>query len=518
MSDAAAHAQGPPPLTGVALAVAAIAIATGTFMQVLDTSIANVAIPTISGDLGVSPSQGTWVITFFAMANGVSVPISGWLMARFGPVRTFVTSVALFTIASLLCGIAWNLPVLILFRLIQGGVSGPMIPGSLALLRAIFPQKQATAANVIWSMTTMAAPVAGPILGGWISDNATWSWIFLINVPIGILCVIGSARGLKGRDTPGRKVPVDGVGLGLLITWVSALQIMLDQGKDVDWFSSPAIVALAVVSAIGFAAWVIWEVTERHPMVDLTAFRSRNFTVGTIAFCLGYGALFANIVLVPLWLQTQLGYIATWAGIVMAPAGIMAVIMSPLAARVFARVDTRISASLSLALFAIACFMRAGLAPDADFAALALPMWVQGAAMGFFFTSVITLSLGEIAPDKIASATGLLTFARITAGGFAASLVTTLWDRREALHQTRLAENLGTHGGALQPALDALHRLGVDGAPALAAVGRSAVGQAYASAAVDVFWLSGWIMLLIIPPLWLAHRAVPGAGQVAAAD
>ena len=514
----AAQAEGPPPLTGIALAITAVAIAAGTFMQVLDTSIANVAIPTIAGDLGVSPDQGTWVITFFAMANGVSVPISGWLMARIGPVRAYVGSVLLFTLASFLCGIAWNIQSLIFFRLLQGAVSGPMIPGSLALLRAIFPQQRSATASAIWSMTTMAAPVCGPLLGGWISDNATWSWIFFINVPIGILCALGCARGLKGRETPGRKLKVDGVGLGLLVVWVSTLQIMLDQGKDADWFSSPAIVGLALVSAIGFVAWVIWESTEKHPIVDLTHFRSRNFTMGCIAFCLGYGALFSNIVLLPLWLQTQMGYIATWAGVVMAPAGVMAVLMSPVSTKLFGRLDTRISATISLVLFAIACFMRAGLTPDASFAALMLPMWFQGAAMGFFFTAVITLSLAQIPAEKTASATGLLTFARITAGGFAASLVTSLWDRREALHQTRLAENLGSRAGAMQPSLDVLHHLGIDGAPALGALGRAATTQAYAMSAVDVFWLSGWIMLLIIPALWFAKRAAPVAGQAVAAD
>jgi len=517
MSEAA-PAKELPPLTGVALAVTAVAIAAGTFMQVLDTSIANVAIPTIAGDLGVSPDQGTWVITFFAMANGVSVPISGWLMARFGPVRTFVASVLLFTLASFLCGIAWNIQVLILFRLLQGAVSGPMIPGSLALLRAIFPERQAATASAIWSMTTMAAPVCGPLLGGWISDNATWSWIFFINVPIGILCAVGCARGLKGRDTPGRKLKVDGVGLGLLIVWVSALQMMLDQGKDADWFSSPAIVGLAIVSAICFLAWVIWEITEKHPMVDLGHFRSRNFTVGAIAFCLGYAAMFSNVVLFPLWLQTQLGYIATWAGIVMAPAGVMAVAMSPVSTKLFGHIDTRISATISLVLFAIAFFMRAGLTPDANFGALVLSMWFQGAAMGFFFTAIITLSLAEIPPEKTASATGLLTFARITAGGFAASLATTFWDRREALHQTRLAEALGTRPDATSSTLDAMHHLGLDGASALAAIGRTATGQAYANAALDIFWLSGWIMLLLIPVLWLARRAVPVPGHAVAAD
>ena len=517
MSQAAQTAE-PPPLTGLALAFTAIAIAAGTFMQVLDTSIANVAIPTISGDLGVSPDQGTWVITFFAMANGVSVPISGWLMARFGPVRTFVGSVLFFTAASFLCGLAWDMPSLIAFRLLQGGVSGPMIPGSLALLRSIFPQQQATMAAAVWSMTTMAAPVCGPILGGWISDNMSWSWIFFINVPIGLLCAFGCARGLKGRDTPGRKLPVDGVGLGMLVVWVAALQIMLDQGKDADWFSSPMIVAMAAVAAVGFVAWLIWEATDRHPMTDLSAFRSRNFAVGVAGFCLGYGAFFSNTVLLPLWLQTQLGYIATWAGLVMAPAGVVAVVMSPIAARFMGRIDTRISASFALALFGVAAFMRAGLTPDASFTALSLPMWVQGVAMGFFFTAMITLSLAEIPPEKLPAATSLLNFARITAGGFAASLATTLWDRREALHQTRLAESLGARPGAANAVMDALHRLGLDGAPAAAAVGRTAVGQAYASAALDVFWISGWIMLILIPLIWLARKAIPVAGQVAAAD
>jgi DHA2 family multidrug resistance protein len=514
----ASEIEGPPPLKGVALAITAVAIAAGTFMQVLDTSIANVAIPTISGDLGVSPDQGTWVITFFAMANGVSVPISGWLMTRFGPVRTFVASVLMFTLASFLCGVAWNMPSLIGFRLLQGAVSGPMIPGSLALLRSIFPPRQATMASAVWSMTTMAAPVCGPILGGWISDNMTWSWIFFINVPIGIVCAIGCARGLKGRDTPGRKLPVDGVGLGMLVVWVAALQIMLDQGKDADWFSSPMIVVLAILAGVGFIAWLIWEVTDRHPMTDLSAFRSRNFAVGVAGFCLGYGAFFSNTVLLPLWLQTQLGYIATWAGLVMAPAGLVAVIVSPIAAKVMSRIDTRLSASAALALFGAAAFMRAGLTPDASFAALALPMWVQGLAMGFFFTAMITLSLSGIPQEKLPAATSLLNFARITAGGFSASLATTLWDRREALHQTRLAESLGTRPGAVAAATDALHQLGLNGASALAAVGRTVVGQAYASAALDVFWLSGWIMLVLIPLMWLARKAVPVPGMAVAAD
>ena len=456
------------------------------------------------------------MITFFAMANGVSVPMSGWLMNRFGVVRTFVGSVILFTIASFLCGIAWNLPSLIIFRLLQGGVSGPMIPGSLALLMAIFPANQKSMATAVWSMTTMAAPVCGPILGGWISDNMSWSWIFFINVPFGVFCAIFCARGLKGRDAPGRKVKVDGVGLGLLVVWVAALQIMLDNGKDADWFASPAILALAIFAVLGFVAWLIWEITDKNPIVDLSAFRSRNFAVGLAGFSLSYGVFFANTVLLPLWLQTQLGYVATWAGLVLAPAGVVAVILAPVSARLLPNLDARISASAALVLFAVSAFMRASLPPDASFVALATPMVVQGAAMGFFFTSMITLSLAGITPARMPAATALLNFARITAGGFAASLVTSLWDRREALHQTRLAEHLGSQPGAIESAMAGLHQLGINGTAAAAALARTTTGQAYAGASVDVFWLSGWIMLLIIPSLWLARKALPSGGAVAA--
>src|SRR5215469_12974717 len=253
------------PLKGGQLAVAALALAAGTFMQVLDSTIANVSLPTIAGNLGVSPDQGTWVITSFAVANGVGVPLTGWLMGRYGVVRTFVFSVIAFTVSSFLCGIAWSLPSLIFFRVLQGATSGPMIPGSQALLIAIFPSHKRATALGIWSITTLVAPICGPILGGYISDNYHWGWIFLINVPVGALVTFLTWRALASRETPTRKLPIDSVGLGLLVIWVGALQIMLDQGKDLDWFSSSEIVILAIVTAVGFVAFLIWELTEKHP-------------------------------------------------------------------------------------------------------------------------------------------------------------------------------------------------------------------------------------------------------------
>jgi len=306
----------PAPMTGGALALTAVALALGTFMQVLDGSIANVSIPTIAGDMGVSADQGTWVITSFAVANGVSVPLTGWLMMRYGVVKTFVAAVSLFTLASLLCGIAWNLPSLIVFRMLQGGVSGPMIPGSQALLISIFPSDKRGAALALWSMTTLVAPIMGPVLGGYISDNMSWQWIFLINLPVGTVCALLCWRNMKSRETATRKVPVDTTGFMLLLVWVGAFQVMLDTGKDADWFNSPAIVVLGLVALIGFTAWLIWELTERNPIVDLSLFRSRNFTVGSIVTCLSFGVFFGNSVLLPLWLQTHMNYIATWAGLV----------------------------------------------------------------------------------------------------------------------------------------------------------------------------------------------------------
>lgn len=318
---------------GIPRSVTLLALALATFMQVLDTTIANVSIPTIAGYLGVSADQGTWIITSFAVANGVSVPLTGWLMRRFGVVRTFVASVLLFTVASFLCGVSGNMTELIIFRVVQGGVSGPIIPGSQALLLTLFPENRKGTALAIWSMTTLVAPICGPILGGYISDNYAWGWIFLINIPVGIFSAWACWRSLKTRETPPQKLKIDGVGLALLVVWVGSLQVMLDQGKDADWFNSNVIIGLCIVTVVTLAAWIIWELSEKQPIVDLSLFKWPNFTLGTVALCLAYGLFFGNIVLMPLWLQTQLNYTATWAGLVTAPSGITALLVAPFVGR-----------------------------------------------------------------------------------------------------------------------------------------------------------------------------------------
>ena len=518
MSATAAGAVPAPGLAGFSKAVTALALALGTFMQVLDTTIANVSIPTIAGNLGVSADQGTWVITSFAVANGVSVPLTGWLMQRFGVVRTFVASVTLFTLASLLCGLAWSLPSLIAFRVLQGAVSGPLIPGSQALLINVFgPSKRGTALG-IWSLTTLVAPIAGPQLGGYISDNYVWPWIFLINIPVGVFCTFICWTNLKSQETPTRKLPIDRVGFLLLFVWVGALQIVLDKGKDLDWLHSGLIVSLGLVTAVGFMAWLIWETTEQHPIVDLSLFKSRSFTLGTVALCLGYAVFFGNVVLMPLWLQSFLGYTATWAGLVSAPSGATAVVASILMGRLLSRFDPRALAATSFALFATSYFMRDLLTADASFFSFIAPQLVQGLAMGLFFVALLTITFAGLPPQKIPAASGLTNFLRITAGSFATSLTTTLWDRREALHQAQLADTVSIYTPAYQQALAQWHQLGLTDQAAAGAMTQGLIGQSYLLSSLDLFHLSGWLCVALIPLCYLVPRPAASGAVAAAAD
>jgi len=515
MSATATASAAPPALSGVSRQVTVMALALATFMQVLDTTIANVSIPTIAGNLGASTDQGTWIITSFAVANGVSVPLTGWLMQRYGVVRTFTLSVLLFTVTSFLCGVAWSLPTLIFFRVLQGAVSGPMIPGSQALLLTLFPADKKGSALAVWSMTTLVAPICGPILGGYISDNYHWSWIFLINLPVGLFSAGVCWRFLKAHETPTRQLPIDRIGLILLFVWVGALQIALDKGKDLDWFDSRFVVVLAIVAAISLVAWIIWELTEKFPIVDLSLFRSRNYSLGTLALCLGYAVFFGNVVLLPLWLQTQLGYTATWAGLVAAPSGITAVLVSPFVGRFMGRIDPRWFASAAFLIFSASYFMRAGYTADADFWSLVIPLLVQGVAMGMFFVALLTITLDRLPPEKVPAASGLSNFLRITGGAFATSITTTFWDRREALHQSRLVESLSGLDATFTQTMSQLQQHGVTDTASAAVVMRQVVGQAYLMSSVDIFYISGVLVFFLVPLCWLAHK--PQGGAVAAA-
>jgi len=495
----------PPPLRGAQLALGSVALALATFMNVLDTSIANVSIPAISGDLGVSPNQGTWVITSFAVANAISVPLTGWLTQRFGQVRLFISSVLLFVVASMLCGFAPSIEFLIAARIIQGAVAGPMIPLSQALLLNTYPKTKSGTALAIWSITTLVAPVVGPILGGWISDNYSWPWIFLINIPVGLAAAYVIWVLYRQRESATRKLPIDGVGLGLLVLWVGALQIMLDKGKDLDWFNSGAIVALAITAFIGFVFFLIWELYEKHPVVDLTLFKVRNFWTGTIAFSLAYGTFFGNLVVLPLWLQTQIGYTATDAGIVMAPVGFLAILLTPWVGKNLSKWDPRWAVTAGFLSFALVFFMRSKFTSGVDEWALMLPTILQGIPMALFFVPLTAIILSGLPPEKIPSASGLANFCRILMGGMGSSIATTLWERRSSLHHAQLTESTNVYNPLFQQSMDTIGGLGLSPEQAHHLIELNLSTQAGVLGVNDIFWASSILFLLLTALVWLSH-------------
>ena len=503
------------PLTGGRLVLGTLALSLATFMNVLDTSIANVSIPAIAGDMGVSPNQGTWVITSFAVANAISVPLTGWLTRRFGQVRLFTASVLLFVLASWLCGLAPGIEALIGMRVLQGLVAGPMIPLSQTLLLASYPKAKAGMAMAMWAMTVLVAPVAGPLLGGWITDNIAWPWIFYINLPVGLVAASLTWSIYRSRDPGPHRVRLDWVGLVLLVVFVGAMQVMVDKGKELDWFSSTEIVALAVVAVVGFLFFLAWELTDAQPIVDLRLFARRNFVAGTLALSIAYGLFFGNVVLLPLWLQQHMGYTATCAGLATAPVGILAILQSPWVGENVGRIDPRRLASLAFAGFAGVLWLRSRFSTEADFATILLPTLLQGAAMAFFFIPLQAIVFSGLPPERLPSAAGLSNFVRITAGAVGTSLFTTLWEDRAALHHARLVETLDRGNAA---ALDMLQRLragGLDEQQALASLNRSVDQQAFTMAATDLFYLSSALFGVLVAAIWIARpepSATGGAG------
>ncbi|WP_280192232.1 DHA2 family efflux MFS transporter permease subunit [Delftia sp. PS-11] len=507
----------PVPLKGAQLALGTLALSLATFMNVLDSSIANVAIPAISGDVGVSPSQGTWVITSFGVANAISVPLTGWLTQRFGAVRLFTMSVLLFVLTSWLCGFASSLEMLVLFRVLQGLVAGPMIPLSQTLLLSSYPPAKAGVALALWGMTTLVAPVVGPLLGGWITDNISWPWIFYINVPVGLLSALMTWSIYRSRETPTRKLPIDSMGLALLVLWVGALQLMLDKGKELDWFASGEIITLCVLAIVSFAVFLVWELTDAHPVVDLRLFRRRNFAAGSVALSIAYGLFFGNVVLLPLWLQQWLGYTSTTAGMALAPVGIFAIVLTPLVGRKVTQWDPRKMATGAFMVFALVLWMRSHFTVETDFAHILVPTLIQGGAMAFFFIPLTTLTLSGLPPERIPAAAGLSNFVRITAGAMGTSIATTLWDSRAALHHAHLTEGLIQGQGVFGVTLQALQAAGLSQAQALAQVNRLIDQQAYTRAADDIFLASSMLFLTLIALIWMTKRPAGHAGSAEAA-
>ncbi|MBS0374452.1 MAG: DHA2 family efflux MFS transporter permease subunit [Proteobacteria bacterium] len=481
-------------------------LAVANFMVVLDMTIANVSVPHIAGSLAVSPNQGTWVITSYAVAEAIIVPLTGWLTARIGTVRLFLLSILGFAASSLLCAWSQSLGMLIAARILQGLCGGPIMPLSQTLLLGSYPPNKTGPALAAWAMTTLLAPIAGPVLGGWISDNLAWQWIFYINVPVGIIGATMIYGIYAKRETPRTRTPVDAVGLGLLIVWVGALQLVLDKGRELDWFGSPLIVALCALSAVAFVVFVIWELTDRHPVVDLRLFASRGFTSSVFALSLIFGTFFGYIVLLPLWLQAYEGYTALWAGLAVAPMGFLSILMAPVVGLNLNRVDPRWFATFAVAVFATVFIWRSGLTPAPSFGSIVAPQFVVGLAMSTMFLPLTALALAEVKPSEIAAASGLQNFVRTLFGAFGTALATNYWDNGITRHHAALAESVSQAAPAARQFVAAARGVTGSDVGGRVLIDRMIDSQAAVLALKDFFLVAAVVVVCVSPLIWLAHR------------
>lgn len=491
--------------TRAELVLVTIVLAVATFMQVLDSTIANVAVPTISGDLGVSSTVGTWVITGFGASNAVSIAASGFLAKKVGEVRLLLISTALFTLFSFLAGISNSIGTLIFFRVLQGAVAGPVIPLSQSLLLRSYPPIMKNMAMAFWSMTVILAPVVGPILGGYICYNYTWSWIFFINIPLGIAIVIIGIPLLKRLETKPQVIPFNFISLGLLTIGVGCLQIMLDKGNQLGWLASKQIIILAIISVVSLTYLVIGELFNKNPTVDFSLFKSRNFTIGTLSVSLAYMAYFGAIVLIPQLLQEVYGYTALWAGIALAPIGIIPILISAPLAKLSNKIDIRFVITTSFVFYAICFFWRAfTYTPNMGLAEVVWPQFIQGIAVACFLMPLTTLTLSGLPENRLASATSLSNFFRTLAGSVGTSITTTMWSNNAALHHSQLVENINLYNPESTLTYQTLERIGLNLQQIPSYLNQQITDQSLIMSANDIFWLSGCTFILLIMMIWFA--------------
>ena len=493
----------------IRLILLTLALGLGTFIQILDTSIANVSIPFIAGDLGVSPTEGTWVITSFAISNAIVLPLTGFLAIRFPATKVFIWSTFLFSISSLLCGLAWSLPSLIFFRVIQGASGGVLIPLSQSLLIVNYPKEKKNMAIGIWSTIIIVAPMLGPIIGGWITDNYGWRWIFYINIPIGFFSGFLTYTLFKNEKEKTHKMPLDVVGLGLMILAIGCMQIVLDKGDQLDWFSSPFIVTLSLISLASFYFFIPWNYLSPNPVVDFSCFKYRNFTVGTILAAFGFMLFFGgSVVLLPLWLQTQMDYTAFLAGLAIAPIGLIPLFFSVTVGKYLHRMDVRWVITVSFLIFAYTFFWFSGFTTSISLEQIMLPRFLQGIGVVFYFVPLVVFSLAPIPHDKIASASGIYSFVRLVAGGgIGTSVFVSLWSRWSAYYQARIMEALNFD--VVTNYFKDLGLLGSDKDATFLMLNQIVNRQASMLSLNDLFYISGWMFLILIIPLWFCNKSTP---------
>ncbi len=498
----------------------ALTVSMATFMEVLDTSIANVSLPHIAGDLSVSQDESTWVLTSYLVSNAIVLPISGWFATRFGRKRFYMTCVALFTASSLLCGMAPSLGSLVFFRVLQGMGGGGLAPSEQAILRDTFPSRQLGMAMAVYGMAVVLAPAIGPTLGGYITDHFSWRWVFFINVPVGLLSIALSRRMVVDppRLVEARKHAggIDYVGLGLISTGLGALEYVLDRGQELDWFAAPVVVAFSVISAVSLVCFAIWEWRHEHPVVDVRLFQDRGFAVANLMMLVLGIALYGSTVLLPQYLQIWMGYSAQQAGMILSPGALVIVALMPLVGRLVTKLDPRWLiaggfGALSLALL----HMARSLYPGIDFSTATWLRIYQAAGMAFLFVPINTVVYAGISPAKNNAVSGIVNLSRNMGGDIGIALVTTLIARRSQVHQANLAAHLDAGSQALLARIagltQALQRAGDTSVEATrqayGVVYRQLAQQAQTLAYADVLIVFGCFAVAMVPLVFLTRRA-----------
>ncbi len=505
--------------------IIALAVTLATFMEVLDTSIANVALPHIAGSLSAGQDESTWILTSYLVSNAIVLPLSGWLSSIVGRKNFYMGCVALFTISSFLCGLAPNLAVLIVCRVLQGAGGGGLQPSEQAILADTFPPAKRGMAFAVYGMAVVTAPAIGPTLGGWITDNFTWRWIFFINIPVGILSILLTSRLIQDppyfRRRKLAETHIDYIGLGFVALGLGTLQVVLDKGQRDDWFESRFILWMSIIaiSALIFVIW--WEWRNKDPIIDLHLFRDRTFGVSNLLmFMLGF-ALLGSTLLLPLFSQTLLGYTAEQAGLALMPGGFAIILLLPLVGFLLSRYTPRWLLLFGLIILSFSLFHMTGFDLQMDFRTLAVARILQAAGMAFLFVPINTAAYAFLPRDKNNAASGLMNLARNIGGSVGISVVTTMLDRRTQVHLTDLARNLTPTNPALRSMLrGAASAMQAHGSSATAAnqkayaliqgtVQREATMLSY----IDCFWFLGVAILLMIPTVFLMKKSKPGGGM-----